>query len=88
MPSTPEQEGREVSDRAEEKVLPEAWMTLRHDVRNLLNAIKLTCAVLHRRPGQDEFSKGSLREIEQASDGINVLISRYTDDHPLPSNKH
>ena len=88
MPSTPDPEGQELAAQPQEKVLPESWITLRHDVRNLLNAIKLTCAVLHRRPGQDDFAKGSLREIEQAADNINVLISRFTDDHPLPSNNH
>ncbi len=84
MTSTPEHSNNSTPPATETDTLPESWITLRHDVRNLLNAIKLTCAVLHRRPPQDDFSKSSLREIEQAADNINVLISRFTEDHPLP----
>lgn len=51
---------------------------LRHEVRNLLNAIKLSCAVLHRRPGTDRDAKESLRDIEQSADGINHLITEFS----------
>ena len=56
---------------------------LRHDIRNYLNTIKLSTALLHRQrlanPGND-----SLREIEKAVDGINELVSRFMGDADAP----
>jgi nitrogen-specific signal transduction histidine kinase len=60
----------------------EAPMTLsrlRHDIRNYLNAIKLSCALLQRR----EFEDGGLEtvsEIDRSADGINELVGRYLAD--------
>jgi signal transduction histidine kinase len=55
----------------------------RHDIRNQLNAIKLSCALLHRRQ-LDELSRESVREIDRAADGINELISRFLSDADAP----
>ena len=52
---------------------------LRHDIRNQLNAIKLSCALLERRR-LDEFSQESVQEIDRAADGINQLINRFLSD--------
>jgi hypothetical protein len=56
---------------------------LRHDIRNYLNTIKLSTALLHRQrlgsPAGD-----SLREIDKAVDGINELVSRFMGDADAP----
>jgi signal transduction histidine kinase len=56
---------------------------LRHDIRNYLNTIKLSTALLQRqrleKPGIE-----SLREIEKAADGINELVSRFMGDADAP----
>lgn len=57
---------------------------LRHDIRNHLNAIKLSSALLQRRTG-DEISGESLREIDRSADVINELITRFTHDIDAPS---
>jgi len=56
---------------------------LRHDIRNYLNTIKLSSALLHRQrlgPPANE----SIREIEKAADGINELVSRFMGDADAP----
>jgi hypothetical protein len=56
---------------------------LRHDIRNYLNTIKLSTALLHRQrlgPPAPE----SIREIEKAADGINELVSRFMGDADAP----
>ncbi len=62
----------------------ESWSQLRHDIRNYLNAIKLTCAVLHRRPHADDFVRESLHEMEVAADHINTLITAVNFERPIP----
>ena len=57
---------------------------LRHDIRNQLNAIKLSCALLERRR-LDEFSTESVQEIDRAADQINDLITRFLSDAAVPS---
>jgi hypothetical protein len=56
---------------------------LRHDIRNYLNTIKLSTALLHRQriggPASD-----SLKEIDKAADGINELVSRFMGDADAP----
>jgi len=56
---------------------------LRHDIRNYLNTIKLSTALLHRQrlgpPAPD-----SVKEIEKAADGINELVSRFMGDADAP----
>lgn len=56
---------------------------LRHDIRNHLNTIKLSTALLHRQriasPAAD-----SLREIEKAADSINELVTRFMGDADAP----
>ncbi len=56
---------------------------LRHDIRNHLNAIKLSCALLNRRP-HDVMSTESIREIDIAADGINELVTRFMGDADAP----
>lgn len=56
---------------------------LRHDIRNHLNTIKLSCALLQRRcSGLD--ANDPIREIEHAADGINELITRFLGDADAP----
>lgn len=56
---------------------------LRHDIRNQLNAIKLSCALLQRRR-LDDLSQESVDEIDRAADGINDLITRFLSDAEAP----
>jgi nitrogen-specific signal transduction histidine kinase len=56
---------------------------LRHDIRNCLNTIKLSTALLHRQRG-DKPGLESLREIDKAADGINELVSRFMGDADAP----
>ena len=56
---------------------------LRHDIRNLLNTIKLSTALLHRQR-LEKTSNESLREIDKAADGINELVSRFMGDADAP----
>ena len=56
---------------------------LRHDIRNLLNTIKLSTALLHRQHLPNP-SNESLREIDKAADGINELVSRFMGDADAP----
>jgi len=62
---------------------PMTLSRLRHDIRNYLNTIKLSTALLHRqrleKPAYD-----SLREIDKAADGINELVSRFMGDADAP----
>jgi nitrogen-specific signal transduction histidine kinase len=57
---------------------------LRHDIRNHLNAIKLSCALLQRRHDA-ELTVESLDEIERAADGINELVTRFMGDADAPN---
>jgi nitrogen-specific signal transduction histidine kinase len=57
---------------------------LRHDIRNHLNAIKLSCALLHRRPNEQPSGE-FLQEIERSADGINELVTRFLGDADAPS---
>jgi nitrogen-specific signal transduction histidine kinase len=57
---------------------------LRHDIRNHLNAIKLSCALLHRRP-DEQPSREFLQEIERSADGINELVTRFLGDADAPA---
>ena len=56
---------------------------LRHDVRNHLNAIKLSCALLHRQ-AKDQSLQESVHEVDRAADAINDLITRYLGDLDAP----
>jgi hypothetical protein len=57
---------------------------LRHDIRNHLNAIKLSVALLQRRT-RDGLSEDTLREIDRSADGINELVTRFLGDADAPS---
>lgn len=57
---------------------------LRHDIRNHLNAIKLSCALMQRR-NADDMSIESLHEIDKAADGINELVTRFMGDADAPN---
>ncbi|MGE5610646.1 MAG: histidine kinase dimerization/phospho-acceptor domain-containing protein [Bacillota bacterium] len=70
-----------------ESMTPKPKMTLsqlRHDIRNHLNAIKLSCALLYRRHNE-EMTVESLHEIEHAADGINELVTRFMGDADAPN---
>ena len=56
---------------------------LRHDIRNYLNTIKLSTALLHRQRLAGTANE-SLREIDKAVDGINQLVSRFMGDADAP----
>ena len=56
---------------------------LRHDIRNHLNTIKLSTALLHRQRLANPANE-SIREIEKAADGINELVSRFMGDDDAP----
>lgn len=73
MPDTPLD--RASGDAAE---MPRTWSQVRHDVRNFLNAIKLSSAVLRRRGAADETTKELLGEIDRAADSINELITQHS----------
>ena len=62
---------------------PMTLARLRHDIRNHLNTIKLSTALLHRQrlPGG---TPESIREIEKAADSINELVSRFMGDADAP----
>ena len=57
---------------------------LRHDIRNYLNTIKLSTALLHRQRLGSPAGE-TLREIEKAVDGVNELITRFMGDADAPS---
>lgn len=59
----------------------DAVRQVRHDIRNHLNTIKLSCAVLQRRP-QGEMSRQSIGEIEAAADAINAIITQWKAAQP------
>ena len=56
---------------------------LRHDIRNYLNTIKLSTALLHRQRGERPNPE-PLREIDKAADGINELVGRFMGDADAP----
>jgi hypothetical protein len=56
---------------------------LRHDIRNLLNTIKLSTALLHRQR-LEKAAIDPIREIDKAADGINQLVSRFMGDADAP----
>jgi nitrogen-specific signal transduction histidine kinase len=56
---------------------------LRHDIRNHLNTIKLSTALLHRQRGERPSSE-PLREIDKAVDNINELVGRFMGDADAP----
>ena len=58
---------------------PMTLAQLRHDLRNYLNAIKLSCALLQRRQS-DPLSDESIREIDRSADKINELVTRHMGD--------
>jgi len=47
---------------------------IRHDIRNHLNMIRLSCALLQRQGSNPDEP---LREIERSVDGINELVTRF-----------
>jgi nitrogen-specific signal transduction histidine kinase len=57
---------------------------LRHDIRNHLNAIKLSCALLQRRQ-HDPAGDDSLREIDHSADSINELVTQFLGDADAPA---
>lgn len=62
---------------------------LRHDIRNHLNAIKLSCALLQRRQSAgaaDALADESIREIDRSADKINELITRHIGDNETAKN--
>jgi nitrogen-specific signal transduction histidine kinase len=73
--------GRHDSDIAEGEAM--TLSRLRHDIRNYLNTIKLSTALLHRQRGEKP-SPEPLREIDKAADGINELVSRFMGDADAP----
>jgi nitrogen-specific signal transduction histidine kinase len=62
---------------------PMTLARLRHDIRNYLNTIKLSTALLHRQR-LEKPSNECIREIEKAADGINQLVSRFMGDADAP----
>ena len=62
---------------------PMTLARLRHDIRNYLNTIKLSTALLHRQR-LEKPTNDSIREIEKAADGINELVSRFMGDADAP----
>lgn len=56
---------------------------LRHELRNHLNAIKLSSALLERRH-RDKATEEILREIDHSVDSINEMITRYMGDADAP----
>jgi len=60
---------------------------LRHDIRNHLNSIKLSSALLQRQR-RDAQSEEPLREIDRSADRINELITRFMGDADAPSLLH
>ena len=56
---------------------------LRHDMRNHLNAIKLSCALLHRQT-RDSTLHESVQEVDRAADHINELNTKYLSDSDAP----
>jgi len=62
---------------------PDGGMTLarlRHEIRDHLNAIKLSCALLARDRHDPE-----LRDIDRSADSINELITRFMGDADAPT---
>ncbi len=57
---------------------------LRHDIRNQLNAIKLSVALVQRRT-RDSLNLESLTEIDRAADDINTMITRFLGDADAPT---
>ncbi len=57
---------------------------LRHDIRNQLNAIKLSVALLQRRT-HDGLNLESLNEIDRSADEINGMITRFLGDADAPA---
>jgi nitrogen fixation/metabolism regulation signal transduction histidine kinase len=57
---------------------------LRHDIRNHLNTIKLSSALLQRRY-KDDLSDESLREVDRSADAINDLITHYLGEADTPA---
>lgn len=74
-----------VRDMSEKKANGMTLSRLRHDIRNHLNAIKLSCALLNRRRPGDGVSGETVREIEHAADHINELITRFMGDADAPN---
>lgn len=72
------------SPAGEDRIRHMTLSKLRHDIRNHLNAIKLSSALLQRRH-KDELSEESLREVDRSADAINELITRYMGDADAPS---
>lgn len=54
-------------------------LQLRHDIRNQLNTIKLSCALIQRRVA-DALVVESVRDIDRAADRINELVTRHLGD--------
>ena len=57
------------------RATPATLSQLRHDIRNYLNAIKLSAALLQRRC-KDTLDLESITEIDRSADGINDLVNR------------
>jgi nitrogen-specific signal transduction histidine kinase len=66
-------------DKAQRMTLAE----LRHEIRNYLNEIKLSCALLQRRY-PDAAARESLDAIDRATDGITELVTRCMGDADAP----
>jgi hypothetical protein len=75
-----------LSESAQHKARREAMTLsqLRHDIRNQLNAIKLSVALLQRRT-RDGLNIESLNEIDRAADDINGMITRFLGDADAPT---
>ncbi len=73
------QENRHGDQRAGRMTLQQ----LRHDIRNHLNAIKLSCALLQRQK-KESLSEDTIREIDSSADSINELITQYMGDADAP----
>ncbi len=71
-------------DQSNGATVPIDGRRLRHDIRNHLNAIKLNCAILHRRHAADAATREALNDMERASDDIDRLITQMTEPAGAP----
>jgi nitrogen-specific signal transduction histidine kinase len=56
---------------------------LRHEIRNHLNAIKLSCALIVRQT-RDAPARATAGEVDRSADRIADLVIRYMNDEEAP----
>jgi len=76
---TPRQTSKELPKDLPKDLPPMTLQRLRHDIRNYLNAIKLSCALLQRQTREPAVHESS-HEIEKSADHINELVTRFMGD--------